>query len=202
MSYRYDVFLSYRRIKHWSQFVTDRFYPMLYHWLHEELDEEPRIYFDVDDIRTGTSWPHEVAASVASSKVMVCLWSRQYFHSDWCRAEFGHMLARRKATSKPNNPLPLILAATIHDGEDFPKKFSDIQQLSIQEYSSPWIAKDSPKIESLSDMVMKLAGDIRLAIQRVPDYDPTWRDLAIDEFVGLFENRSRQNHPPSLGVDA
>lgn len=201
MSYHYDVFLSYRRIELWPKFVNKHFLPMLTHWLHTELGKKPRIYFDVNDIETGASWPHVLANAVATSKVMICLWSREYLSSDWCKAEFGLMLARRKATSGPNDPLPLILTVIIHDGDDFPEEFSDIQQLSIRDYASPHIGEDSPTKELLDKEIKKLAEHVYNAIQRVPDYDPGWRNLAIDEFVRTFKSNLRQSRPPSLGIN-
>jgi hypothetical protein len=59
VSYTFDVFLSYRRIKRWPQFVEKLFLPMLDHWLCAELGEAPRIYFDVDDIEDGNGMATE-----------------------------------------------------------------------------------------------------------------------------------------------
>ncbi|MEU4446735.1 toll/interleukin-1 receptor domain-containing protein [Actinosynnema sp. NPDC050801] len=200
MSYEFDVFLSYRRTKWWPVYVRKLFLPMLDHWLSAELGAEARIYFDAEDIETGTAWPHRLATGLASSKVMLCLWSREYFASPWCRAELGHMLARRRAAGGSREPLPLILAAVLHDGKDFPGELGDIQHFPLQDCASPWIAEGSPKAEVLSDKVMKLAADLSHAIDRAPAHDPKWRELAIDEFTGLFERSRTPTRPPSLGI--
>ncbi|CCH30592.1 TIR domain-containing protein [Actinosynnema sp. NPDC047251] len=200
MAYEFDVFLSYRRMKEWPEFVRRHFLPKFDHWLAAELGQEPRIFYDADVLETGAAWPQRLAAGVSSSKVMVCLWSREYFASDWCKAELGHMLARRNAVSRLNDPLPLVLAVVIHDGKDFPVLLGEIQQFPLQDCASPWIAAGSPKAELLSDKVMKLAGDVRQAIERAPEHDPAWRDLAIDEFTGLFHRRNPPAGPPSLGL--
>lgn len=173
---------------------------MFDHWLSAELGEEARIYFDAEDIETGMAWPHRLAAGLSSSKVMVCLWSREYFASDWCKAELGHMLTRRKMVSHPHEPLPLVLAVVIHDGAHFPDELRSIQQFPLQDCASPWIHESSPKAELLSDRVKKLAVEVRNAIERVPEHDPEWRGLAVDEFARLFHSRRPSTALPSLGV--
>lgn len=199
MSYKYDVFLSYRRANAWPKFVDRIFLPMFRHWLSAELGRNPEIFFDADCIETGSQWPNELATGVASSKLMVCLWSREYFSSDWCKAELGHMMTRR-ATYDSVNPPPLVLAAIIHDGEWFPVELRNIQQFPIQTYSNPWMREDSQRAEELSEKIMKLAIHVKRALNHVPDYDASWQQLTTDEFTKLFHCKIAQTAPPSLGA--
>jgi len=197
--YQYDVFLSYRRANEWPRFVSKIFVPMFRHWLAAEIGETPRIFYDTEQIETGQSWPYQLASGIASSKVMVCLWSNEYFSSTWCQAELGHMLARREFTKQDSGPLPLILAVLIHDGENISPDLSDIQRLSIQDYANPWLAPDSHRAEELSRRIKKLSGHVAHALQRVPECDPCWPDLAVESFVQLFQYRVQQRDVPSLG---
>ncbi|HXP19778.1 MAG TPA: toll/interleukin-1 receptor domain-containing protein [Streptosporangiaceae bacterium] len=199
MAYVYDVFLSYRRSNAWPKFVETIFIPMFRHWLEAEIGRPPRIFFDVDEIETGESWPHRLAAGIASSKIMVCLWSTEYFCSPWCQAELGHMMARREFTKQDSGPLPLILAVVIHDGENISPHLDNIQRLPIQDYANPWLARESPKAEELSERIRGFTVHVSHALDRVPECDPRWSELAIDGFVQLFELRARQRAVPSLG---
>jgi hypothetical protein len=198
VSYRYDAFLSYRRVNAWPGFVQHTFLPMLTHWLQEELDQPPRIFFDAGRLEAGGDWPQELAEAVASSKIMICLWSKQYFTSDWCKAELGHMLARRKAIG--GSPLaPIIVPAVIHDGDSIPADLRSITKVEIQEYASPWLGEGSKKKEELSDKIRRLAANAGHALQQVPPFDPGWSRLASDEFGALFAATRGQYVVPSLG---
>jgi TIR domain-containing protein len=201
LTYKYEVFLSYRRINEWPAFVEKTFLPMLKHWLQEELDGSLEIFYDADRLETGEAWPQALAEALATSKLMVCLWSRQYFSSDWCKAELSHMLARRKLTAKSDGQQPpLIIATVIHDGESIPHQLADIQRFNIQEYSNPWLGKGTKKEEELSDHIRRLARHAGHALTKVPEYDPAWPKLATDEFAALFAARHEQSKVPSLGV--
>jgi hypothetical protein len=199
LPYNYDVFLSYRRANAWPKFVDTIFMPMFTHWLEAELGRPPKIFFDAYDIEIGESWPHRLALGVASSKVMVCLWSNEYFASPWCQAELGHMLARREATRLASGPLPLVLALVIHDGENISSSLDDIQRLAIQDYANPWLARDSLKAEGLSEQVRKFCLYVVHAIELAPASDPGWPVLAVDDFVRLFRRGVEQHEVPSLG---
>jgi len=198
MSYEFDVFLSYRRAQAWPRFVENIFVPMFSHWLGAQLGRDPLIFVDVDCIETGMPWPSRLAASVASSRLMVCLWSREYFSSDWCQAELSHMMARRVAINA-DDPLPLIVAVVIHDGDTFPPELGDIQQFPIQKYSNPWMRKGSAKAEELSEKINTLSAHVAHALEYAPEHDPTWRNIATKTFLGTFRDRTTQSRPPSLG---
>jgi hypothetical protein len=197
--YQYDVFLSYRRANQWPRFVDAIFVPMFRHWLEAEIGQPPRIFFDVEDIETGESWPRRLAMGIAQSKVMVCLWSNEYFRSSWCQAELGQMLARREIAKARSGPLPLVLAVVIHDGESISPSLNDIQRMPIQEYANPWLARDSPRAEELSERIRKFCIHVAHALTKVPECDPSWTDLISDDFVHLFARQASQREVPSLG---
>jgi hypothetical protein len=200
VTYQYDVFLSYRRCNDWPRYVERQFLPKFKHWLDAELGHESKIFVDVREIETGESWPYRLADALAHSKVMVCLWSREYFSSKWCEAELTQMLARRKLLVGPVGPPPLILAVAIYDSEDVHSSLADIQRFPLQAYSNPWMADGSPVAERLSMELQRLARDVRDALTRVPEYDPAWPKLITTEFLKIFQSRATQVVPPSLGA--
>jgi hypothetical protein len=199
LDYQYDVFLSYRRANQWPKFVEAIFIPMFRHWLEAEIGQSPRIFFDVDEIETGESWPQRLAMGIAFSKVMVCLWSNEYFRSPWCQAELGQMLARREVTKLKSGPLPLVLAAVIHDGENISPYLNDIQRMPIQEYANPWLARDSPRAEELSERIRKFCIHVSHALAKAPECNAAWPDLIADDFIHLFAQQASQREVPSLG---
>ena len=110
------------------------------------------------------------------------------------------MLARRKSLANSFGPPPLILAVVIHDGEDLNTALNEIQRFPLQKYSNPWIAEGSPIAELLSMKIQEFAGHVAHALERVPEHDPLWANLATKDFMGIFESRTVQNVLPSLGA--
>ena len=198
VSYRYDVFLSYRRIGDWSRFVERSFLPMLTHWLSEELDDPARIFYDRGELQPGGDWPQELAEAIAVSKVMICLWSKQYFTSDWCKAELAHMLARRESVG--GTPLAkLVIPVVIHDGQSIPESLGSISRFEIQDYASPYLANDSRTREELSQRLKKLAESVGQALAKAPPFDPAWAGITTRQFDYLFTAKHGQYTVPSLG---
>jgi hypothetical protein len=125
MSYEYDVFLSYRRHGEWPSWVRVIFMPLFSHWLGEELGRDAKVFVDYE-IETGDSWPQKLGKSLGETRVLVALFSRQYFASPWCMRELQHVLSREQACGfrTAQNPAGLIVPASIHDGKDFPHRSS------------------------------------------------------------------------------
>ena len=201
MSYQYHVFLSYRRYGEWPQWVKLIFLPLFKHWLGEELGEEAHVFFD-QEIEKGSAWPYELAGALAHARVLVPLWSRQYFNSDWCKSELAHMFIREKQfefrTAK--RPGGLIVPALIHDGDDIPHYAQGITPALLQDCANVRVAKNSRTEEELSARIRGWAPDIVKAIRHAPRYDPQWEEVAVDEMLDLFSvPPPRQGNPPSLG---
>jgi hypothetical protein len=135
--YSYDAFLSYSRKGEWPRFIERLFRPMLAHWLGAELGRTPKIYYDRRDVETGQRWPARLADGLSSSRVLVALWSKEYFSSDWCVAELTQMLTREESVRVSGSDPRLVLATVIHDGEDFPASVADIQRFDIQSHANP-----------------------------------------------------------------
>jgi hypothetical protein len=54
--------------------------------------------------------------------------------------------------------------------------------------------------EVLSMRIQEFSEHVVHALNRVPDYDPSWSDLATREFLGIFAARAAQRELPSLGA--
>ena len=202
MAYEWDVFLSYRRYGEWPGWVEKHFYSLLHHWLGEELGDEPKIFFDVQDVETGVRWPPKLARALATSRSMVALWSRQYFRSDWCREELSLMLGREEVSrlALPTFDGGLVVPVLIHDGDDIPDEMKEIQSLRLQKLCNPRMTSDSPTGEQLSEKIRAWVPDVRAAIERAPAWDSSWPGLATQQFASLFQSHHPQKKMPSLGA--
>jgi len=58
---------------------------------------QPKIFYDKNNLSGGQRWPKELKRAVLSSRVLVPLFSRQYFGSPSCRKELAYMLAKETA---------------------------------------------------------------------------------------------------------
>ena len=201
MPYDYEVFLSYRRHREWAHWVRNDFLPLFEHYLGEELaGSGPKIFFDVNDIETGTAWPWKLANALARSKILVCLWSRQYFSSPWCKAELSYMRARenRCRFGTLEKPEGLIVPVIIHDGEDLPAEEKITEPLRLADVVNVRMAPGSRKAEELAERIEKWAPDVARAVHRAPDFDEEWQHLAAAVIGPLFRPPQAQTSVPSL----
>jgi hypothetical protein len=205
LDYQYDVFLSYRASNAWPQYVRAHFQPMLEHWLAASLGRQSQIFYDVNEVDPGRSWPRELANGIAHSRTMVCLWSREYFTSKWCLAELDHMNERRRSLNGSADPLPLILGVVIHDGDavDGDLRVADIQRFDMKDCNNPWMAEGSEMKAQLSLKVRDFAEYVARAVKQVPNYNPTWETQARQMFEATYNSPDdppvAPYDPPGLG---
>jgi hypothetical protein len=188
MSYEYDVFLSYRRHGEWPVWVRDIFMPLFKHYLGEELGQEAKVFVDYQ-IETGDSWPQRLGNSLGRTRVLVALFSRQYFTSPWCKQELQHVLSRERACGfrTAQNTAGLIVPAYIHDGVDFPRQVQHIQAAQLQKYTNVRLSKGSLTEERLSEEIERWVPSIAHAIRSAPDWDPRWTEQAVEAFLEQFD---------------
>jgi FxsC-like protein len=102
-------------------------------------------FFDQAGIETGDIWDETLAIALRTSRVLVCLYSRGYFESEYCGKEFQVFQSRvrdysitRKATH-----LPLIIPVLWHCPDKYPSLptcISDIQY-AHNEFGSVYAAE-------------------------------------------------------------
>jgi hypothetical protein len=200
LPYEFDVFISYRRFGDWPGWVKDHLLPKLNLYLGEELAQDPKIAFDEKFIESGDSWPVSLAQKLGRSKVLVALFSPQYFTSVWCKSELAHMMAREKACGLRSltEAGGLIVPAVIHDYPDYPAEVMTIKPYQLEPYANPWIAVGSPTAETFAYAVRKWAPQVKAAIRRATEYDEHWEVLALGEFLSLV---SKKFEPPFPSLD-
>lgn len=198
--YEHDVFISYSRKKLWPEWIEKTFMPLFEHYLNLEIPGA-KIFIDYE-METGNTWPANLANGLSQSKVLVGLWCKPYFVSDWCLTELSSMYAREQGCDfgTPTNTQRLIIPATLHDGEDFPEEAKLIQWKNLNDYSHVWLADGSKAKEELSKIICNWVPDIVKAIGAAPDYDSGWGTLAYDTFMETFRlANSDQTTVPSMG---
>lgn len=202
MGYEYHVFVSYRRYQDWPAWVHKHFIPIFRHYLGAELGEEPKIFYDVESIKSGDAWPKKLGSALAKSCVLVPLFSKTYFNSDWCQLELSSMLAREEKTgfSTDTRPGRLIIPAVIYDGESFPQIIKDIQAVDLTAYANIRLRSDSPKAEELAEVIKSWVPSVVSAIDRSPEYSDEWHQLSVENFVSQFAKAlPKQRKLPRLG---
>jgi hypothetical protein len=99
MAYKYEIFISYKRDDDLEtlSWITQHFRPLLSLRVSQELGHDVSIFYD-KQIESGSSWPNELLSKLSQSRVLVPLWSKNYFNSAWCVLELSHMLVREEAS--------------------------------------------------------------------------------------------------------
>lgn len=141
MKYEYDVFISYKRYGEWTGWVCETFKGVLDSHLSNALGRPAGICTD-KEIEGGADWPDKLRQQLATSRVLVPLFSKMYFGSGWCLRElyafrYKEVKLGLRTSQKPNG---IIVPARIHDGMvgDLPEHLHDccrIQAEDLTEYA-------------------------------------------------------------------
>ncbi|MFN2262406.1 MAG: toll/interleukin-1 receptor domain-containing protein [Psychroflexus sp.] len=184
MDYKYDIFISYRRLGDTRIWIETYFIPLLRNHLSQELGRDPAIFVD-SLIETGDSWPIILGEALSSSKVIIPLWTKKYLESHWCTCEIGHMLERERKYGYRTtvNPNGLIFTTVIHDGETMPVQISTIQKIEMQEFFKLTLNKDGQRHTEFEDKVKLLVEKIARTIDSVPRWRKDWQIAAVNSFV-------------------
>ena len=194
IGYKNDVFISYRRGKTQTlSWLKSHFVPALEHHLALHLEDDPKIFFD-EQIKAGRNWKNVLAQEIACSKVLICLWTKTYLNSDWCRRELAHMLKRQQTIydSKISDPKGLVVVIIIHDGENLPPELSEIQNFEIKKYFNPHLQLNSTSGEKFYSTLDEKTKDIVDLIEAAPNWNEEWVQHAIEEFQKSSDEQSNE----------
>jgi hypothetical protein len=183
MDYRHDIFISYIRDPEAHRWLKKHFVPLLKLRVRHELKRKPVIFVD-DQLEWGVSWPEKLGIELASSRILIALWAKDYFASTWCIEETATMLAREKECGfrTKKNPSGLIIPAVIHDGDCFPEAVSHIQKLEIQRLFNVRMPRDSRRAQKLDATLAAHAHGVAAAIESAPPWCDRWPAEAAKAF--------------------
>src|SRR5215218_8409934 len=117
MDYKYDVFVSYKRYGEWTNWVRGVFCEVLTDHLAMELGRPPKIFID-DQLEEGTDWELDLSLKLTTSRVLIPLFSKMYFGSEWCLKEFYAVRFKEEKIGlrTRKEPSGIIVPGRIHDG--------------------------------------------------------------------------------------
>jgi hypothetical protein len=187
MDYKYDIFISYKRGSETNQWIQQHFEPLLIHSVGLELGYAPSVFRDnrLDD---GGSWPVDLGVALGSSKVLVSLWTKTYFYSEWCVREMAAMLEREKHAGyrTATRPAALVLPSVLHDCDPVPKEVAHIQHRVLRDFFNVRMRPDSTKAELLADAIALAAPAIAKSIENAPAWQEDWPRQVAEQFMQEF----------------
>ncbi|MBY5883977.1 toll/interleukin-1 receptor domain-containing protein [Rhizobium leguminosarum] len=132
MTYEYDVFVSYRRVRFQTSWIIDYFLPRLQEHLSNYTAaqcERPnvRLFFDQTEVSSaartglpsasgiepGTQWQEALIDGIGKSRCMIALYTPNYFHSKWCLSEL-EAFEKRAAQTGSNIIIPISIFSMKH----------------------------------------------------------------------------------------
>lgn len=206
--YVHDLFLSYPHQDEHKTWVREIFVGILKLYLTEELGRPVNIFLDREDIHSGDAWPQRLKLALATSRILIPVWSIHYFNSDWCRAECSVMLYREERLGYRTllNPSGLIHPVQLFDGKRYPLFARGIQSLDCTDYnliSDEY--KKTPQYTELQRLVKRWVPDVAESIARAPKWmrewlEPDWIDAPVGKWISDpdFQFPAQPFSPPSL----
>jgi hypothetical protein len=191
MDYTYDVFISYRRHREWTPWTREHVYSLLDAYLTQELGRSPRIFID-ERIEPGVDWPTRLAIALSRARVLLPVFSRDYFGSDWCIHELDLMHGRLRQFPQSCLIVPVIG----HDGDLIPEEIKRLQSFDLSAFRNTDLQRRTPRFEKFSDSVKDLAPHVATAIGSAPDFDPTWLDECQTRFDQVYQ--AYAGGPPAI----
>ena len=197
MQYRHDVFISYRRGEVWTAWTREHFKHLLEVYLRQELGTDPDIFVD-ERIEEGADWPNELGEHLAMSRVMVAVFSGDYFSSQWCLHELDLMIGRSMMAAPTCR---LIIPVIVHDGELIPDEVDRKLAAKFQAFRVAYIRRESDLYQQFSVAMKELAPRIKAAIQSAPPYENGWLTEAKKRFDDVFKNNKIGKSVPVSNFD-
>lgn len=184
MTYKHDIFISYKRGKETNVWIKEHFEPLLQHAVALELGYTPKIYRD-DRLSDGGTWPLDLGEALGCSRVLIPLWTKTYFHSKWCVLELSTMLDREQEMKcrTPPNPSGLIIPVVLHDCDPVQPKLAHVQCREIRECFNVRMQRNSERAEQLADALSATAPGIACAINNAPTWQQQWPEVTADNFL-------------------
>ncbi|MDF3072177.1 MAG: hypothetical protein K0R38_7778 [Polyangiaceae bacterium] len=181
MDYQFDVFISYRRHPEWTPWTREHFRNLLDAYLTQDLSVQPSIFVD-EHIEPGADWPQRLGDSIARARVLLPIFSGDYFGSEWCLHELDLMHAR--LLRFPDKIL--IVPVVGHDGKLIPAEIARLQPADFLQFRNTDLQRRTPRYEQFADAVQRLAPVVASAIVAAPAFDPAWVPECRDRFDQVY----------------
>jgi hypothetical protein len=174
--YEFDVFLSYSRKGGSPKWVHNHFLPKLREYLTDEIGYVPKVFVD-QEMEPGTVWPARLERTLGRSKILVAVYSAQYFRSDWCLAEWKSMAAREQVLglASPGLTNGLIFPVLYADSQNFPEYGLDRMWHDMKGLDNPDLMfQQSPDWLEFHRRMRRIATDVEQMLDNVPPWRSDW----------------------------
>jgi hypothetical protein len=194
--YTRDVFISYHRQARTKIWIRSHFYDLFQGWLEIELGRKVSVFYDEDDVDTGDLWAEKILNRLKTSKCIVPIWSRGYFSSRWCVAEWETFRLRTAALKMSTTGL--VIPIRWQDGDLYPPQAQAIKPADFRTYAYTTTVFPAERAGAYEDDVKKLANLVAEKIESAPKYDATWPIVQPDDLtmqpndLGIEHIRLRQ----------
>src|SRR5258708_1652678 len=176
-----DIFLSYSRAGCVRDWMSNHFLPRLRSHMTDLLPVPPRLFFD-EEQQNDTIWRANFRHHILRSKYLVAVWSRPYFESYWCMAEWRSIEQRTAMLDMGTaaNPHTLMYPIVFADGETFPgwakERGKDLRKWA---YDLPQFSETRDYLP-FDDEMRRVAQDLVGLLPHAPAWDPDWPILEPD----------------------
>lgn len=189
--YQYDVFVSYPHVEGHERWVQKVFIEKLRPYLTNALGRTAKIFSDRSGIESGDEWPEQLKYALAHSRVIVPVWSVEYFNSKWCMAECSVFRHRENKCGfrRSNNAAGLIHPVRLYDGENYPPFAKRVQAgIDCNDYNH--LTEEHTRLEvyvKLVEIIRGWAPQLADGVRRAPAWKPTMRSRSwLDDLVGSW----------------
>lgn len=191
--YQYDVFVSYPHVEKHERWVQQVFIKEIRTLLTNALGRHVKIFSDRAGIESGDEWPERLKVALAHSRVLVPVWSVEYFYSKWCMAECSVFRHREDKFGfrKPRNPSGLIHPVRLYDGENYPPFAKRVQDgIDCNDYNH--LSEEHTRLEGyvkLVEVLKEWAPRLAEGVRKAPPWKPrmrtqAWLDDLVESWVG------------------
>ncbi|XP_071813337.1 uncharacterized protein [Apostichopus japonicus] len=187
---RYDLFLSYC---HKETDLAQKMVKIL-----QDLNPNLKIFFDVQELKTGKSWQRALYHSIDGSRCLVALMTNNYIKSAVCQEEFNLAMLKHYAKTNHLQLIPFVVEKIDY----LPTGYEKVPQLTtdsdhFEEDAGKlcsslvkWLETGKLEEDSLNSSVFQDFKDSKVEITE------EWERLRRNQFEDNFQNSSATFPPP------
>ena len=150
--------------------MRNHFLPRLADRLNENSAEPVRLFCD-ELLDEGEEWAPALQDVLRKSKLLLAVWSADYFRSSWCMAEWESFRERERKLALPvGAPKSLVYPIRYADGEHYhsaAKALQNTRDFSALNYPDE-VFRQSVKWLEFDDLVTAVAKDLIAKLPLVP----------------------------------
>lgn len=210
MSYKHDVFLSYKWREECEEWINKIFHPIVCEHLDANLPTTWDVFKDTEDIQYGSALPQSIKKALGASKCMIAVVNISYFSKSlWCPTELSVMKYRESQlglrsmqdprglifpvifyTNKPGQKLPHIPLYKYQQVGDLIRNFSPLELDKNKYLYTNKAFLESDEYNELKEKIrLWLDNGVLDLIQNPPAWSADWSsEKWLDEPYKDFKN--------------